>query len=147
MKRQFISIVLASILSISIGCKKDKGKNYSRFPVPEWKVDETGKYPYSMTAVVKVPDEIKTGISAGDKLGAFVNDECRGLGVQVNVNGSIVFYVLIRGTASEQSKIQFQFYDSGSEFLYKTDNFIDYVVDGNYGTADNPASPDLVQAE
>ncbi len=64
--------------------------------------------------------------------------------VQVNSNDRTVFYVLIRGTASEQSKVDFRFYDSGSSYLYKTNFPIDHVVDGNFGTADNPSWLNLV---
>ena len=100
-----------------------------------------------MTAVVKVPEVIKENVNAGDRVGAFVNNECRGVGVPINLNGNIVFYILIRGTASEQSKIDFRFYDSISAYLYKTNKPIDYVVDGDYGTADNPAVLNLVHVE
>ena len=71
----------------------------------------------------------------------FLYHECRGLCLQVNSNDRTVVYILIRGTASEQSKIDFQVY------LYKTNFTIDHVVDGNFGTTDNPSWLNLVHVE
>ncbi|HVX00415.1 MAG TPA: hypothetical protein VHA52_08280, partial [Candidatus Babeliaceae bacterium] len=59
-------------------------------------------------------------------------------------NGTIsAFFILIHGTAAEQSKISFKYYTSWKSNLYQTDAFLDFSVDGNYGTADGPQVLDL----
>lgn len=116
-----------------------------KYPSPDWKVDTSGKYPVSMTAVVALQDELQPMTPGADKLGAFVADECRGVGVPVNVNNTTVFYVLIHGTAAEQSKVSFKYYRAKTSYLYRTTDFLNFAVDENYGTADAPAVLDLQQ--
>lgn len=136
MKKQLVFIILVSVLSLLGGCKKEK--THTRFPTPEWKADDTGKYPYSMTAIVKVPKLHNKQILPGDKVAAFVGDECRGVGVPVEVNGHTLFYVMVQGSAAEEGKVHFQYYDSENSYLLKTVTAVDFVLDGNYGTADHP---------
>src|SRR5688500_16451569 len=96
--RSIIIAGLVSVMLVSAGCRK-KDKPPRKFPPQQWQVDQTGAYPYSMTAVVKIPEEIKGTIGVRDQVGAFANGECRGLGQLVNVNGGAVFYVLVSGAA------------------------------------------------
>lgn len=147
MNNIFKPILAALILIMAFGCKKDKGDSHRRFTAPDWAISETGAYPYSMTVVVKVPEEIKQIVTESDKTGAFINNECRGVGVLVKANDSYVIFVQVRGTASEQGKVYFRFYDSGTSYLYQTDGAIDYGVDEIYGTVDQPALLSLVQVE
>jgi hypothetical protein len=135
-------LLVAIILSISVvtgGCRKEK----TTAP-PDWKVDTTGKYPVSMTAVVRLPQRLIPNIHPEDKMAAFINDECRGVGVQVNITDSVpVFYVMIHGTSSEQQKIAFKYYSSKDSYLFATSYFLDFAPDDNYGTIDKPAMLDL----
>ena len=97
-----------------------------------------------MTAVVTLPDNIKGKQQSGDKMGAFINNECRGTATLVNVSSTnAVFFVMIHGTSSEVGKIQFKYYSAATEYMYETFEFLDFKMDGNYGTADTPATLDL----
>lgn len=122
-------------------CKKDDDtppEVFTKFPTPAWKADETGKYPFSMTAVVTIPEKLKAGFGSADKIGAFIKDECRGTGVVVKVDTSNVFYVLIHGTASEQEKIRFSYYSAKTSYMYTTPEFLNFTIDSNFGTPDAP---------
>lgn len=140
MKKHYILIGMLLFIGMA-GCKKHD--TLPKIPAPVWTVDNTGKYPESMTAVVQVPDKLKPYITKTDQIGAFVGEECRGTGTWVH-NGAIsAFFILIHGTAAEQSKISFKYYTSWKSNLYQTDAFLDFSVDGNYGTADGPQVLDL----
>jgi hypothetical protein len=138
-------VVIALSISVAIsGCRKDKGAT----PPPDWKEDTTGKYPISMTAVVQLPQKLVSNIHPADKVAAFINDECRGIGVQVNVPDSVpVFYIMVHGTSSEQQKIAFKYYSARNSYLFTTNYFLDFVPDGNYGIIDKPAMLNLVQVK
>ena len=129
-------------------CKKQDGTDSPpQVPAPDWTVDTTGKYPLSMTAVVQVPPGITPDISETDKIGAFFEDECRGLGTLVGTGTTSVFFILIHGIASEQSKISFKYYNSENRHIYSTNAFLDFTVDENYGTVDSPEVLNMKQVK
>lgn len=132
-------LLLTLLLSISIlqmGCKKAAPRQ--KDPPPNWAVDATGKYPYTMTAVVVLPGRSNTLIHSGDQLGAFLNGECRGVGILEQVGDSQVFFVLIHGDAAEQQKVVFQYYNSTSSTLYYSRNEVQFTIDAIFGTVDEP---------
>jgi hypothetical protein len=137
-----IATQYAAILFLSMAaCKKHH--TLPKIPAPVWTVDDSGKYPATMTAVVQIPENLQTYMQPADKIGAFVGDECRGTGTLVKAGDVSVFFILIHGTASEQSKISFRYYRSSKSYLYATTPFLDFTQDGNYGTADGPKILDL----
>lgn len=135
--KKYLIVILCIILGYGIGgCKKHHSR--PKVPAPTWTVDQTGQYPASMTAVVRVPDNLQENVQKADQIGAFIGDECRGKGQLVVAGENKLFFILIHGTASEQSRISFKYYSSLKSYLYQTDVFLDFTVDGNFGTADNP---------
>lgn len=142
MKKYIWIFMIPALVLMAASCKKSKEDNSHRqFPAPEWKLDATGAYPYSMTAVIAVPGTIKSTPGSSDMLGAFVGAECRGIGTQLMVNGKPLYYVMIHGTASEQPKLQFRFYDAASKYLYASEASFDFSVDASLGSPDDPLSP------
>lgn len=135
-------LMVCSLFISMAGCKKKHTQ--PRVPSPAWTVDNTGKYPVSMTAVVQVPENLRTYLQETDKMGAFIDGECRGTGVWVHSGSVSAFFVQIHGTASEQSKISFKYYFSWRSNMYVTNAFLDFVVDGEYGSVDAPQVLDLV---
>lgn len=128
------------IFSLAAGCITGCKKHHTQptTPPPSWSVDTSSKYPATMTAVLEPPQDMEPYVTSSDELGAFVGNECRGIGKIITVNNEKMFFVMIRGTASEQSVISFQYYRSWDKHLYKTGAFLNFTVDGNYGTADVP---------
>jgi len=136
MKRYFSLIVCVLFFAGMYGCKKHK--TYPKVPAPQWAIDTSGKYPASMTAVVELPPDLSRYKQVQDKLGAFINGECRGIGKRIDLDSASIYFVLIQGTSSEQSKVSFQYYSAHAAALYETDGFLDFTLDGNYGTVDAP---------
>ncbi|GAA4306083.1 hypothetical protein [Compostibacter hankyongensis] len=136
MNKYILSAVLLLFAAGTYSCKKHK--NPPKVPPPQWKVDTSGKYPASMTAVVRIPDYLMQHGQPGDQLGAFINGECRGIGKLIKLDAGDVYFVLIIGEAAEQDKVSFSYYSAYSSYMYGTSPFLDFTMDGNYGTADHP---------
>ena len=130
------------LLLTTAGCKKETEKKpeevVKTFPPPNWKGDETGRYPATMTAVVILPASLEAARGQGDQLAAFIGDECRGVGDVVKVETKELYFVMIRGLADEQSKITFKYYQAKTGYLYQTSTDLTFLVDAVYGTAGNP---------
>lgn len=137
--------MMAALIAGSAGCKKHK--TYPKTPAPVWEVDQTGKYSMSMSAVVQVSGKLMTYVQTGDRIGAFIDDTCRGLGTLVKLDTSRVFFVLIHGMPVEQKKISFKYYSTWSSNLYETGAFLGFTMDGHYGTVDDPAMLELTHAK
>ncbi len=146
-------LIGAVLLFAITGCKKGIAlpetpqEQPAKFPPPNWKADDTGIYPASMTAVVALPQALSATMGKNDQLAAFINDECRGEGVMVKVNNANVYFVLIRGMSDEQSKITFKYYNAGTSYLYKTVAEADFFIDYVYGTAQNPMVLNVTQVK
>ncbi len=143
-KNEYSGIILSLLLVIAAGCKKDTTQ--PTVSPPSWSVNTSGKYPLTMTAVLEPPPNLELYVASSDKLGAFVGNECRGIGEVVIANNKKVFFVMIRGTASEQSMISFKYYQSLNSHLFKTNAVLNFTVDSNYGTVDDPVELNLVPA-
>ncbi|HYH56606.1 MAG TPA: hypothetical protein VD772_08350 [Anseongella sp.] len=137
MKTCIAFLLIALLLPGTAGCKKDK-KVYPTYPPPGWEKQPDGKYPYSMTAVLRLPNDLGAGYKENDELAAFIGEECRSVAVPVDVEGARLFYFLIQGAAVENERIVFKYYSSGSSYMYASDPIIEFKADGNYGTADQP---------
>ena len=134
-----VKILLLCLLGLAVfsACGDDE-ETFPTSPAPEWKVDLTEQYPLSMSAVVKLPDNLEAHAAAGDQLAAFVGEDCRGVGEAVEVNGQKVYFVLIKGNGSEQDKIKFQYFSAKNSYLYTTQKFLKFEVDTRFGSADAP---------
>lgn len=139
-----ISLALYIFLIAAIlGCSKKSAVDApeevaTKFPVPTWKADNTGKYPATMTAVITLPVTLAGGVMENDKLAAFVNDECRGVGAIVKVDNLNLFFVLIQGLAEETNKITFRYYSNKTSYMYESQPALTFLADAIYGTAANP---------
>lgn len=139
----FMTLLLL-LCCAATGCKKHH--DYPRSSRPQWTVDTTGKYPVTMTAVVELPLPMQYYVQSTDEIGAFIGNECRGVGTFVRSDTSKVFFIMIHGTASEQAKISFKYYSTWTSYLYNTDAFLNFTMDGNFGTVDAPAILNLRHA-
>ncbi|MDQ6812929.1 MAG: hypothetical protein M3040_04215 [Bacteroidota bacterium] len=117
----------------------------TKFPPPTWRADATGKYPATMTAVVALPATLVANGTDNDNLAAFADNECRGEGVIVKVNGTNLFFVLIQGQANETSKITFKYYSNKTSYMYESSSPLNFLVDAIYGSAANPKTLEFTQ--
>lgn len=132
-----IRLVLVPFLftGLFLSCGK---KEHPKIPSPSWKADHLEEYPVTMTAVVRIPPGLFNSRRATDELAAFINNECRGVGQRIQMDTSAAYFVLIHGKSDEKGKIQFKYYSASNSYLYQTDPFLNFIIDGNYGTADQP---------
>ena len=148
MKKILAAIYILLMLGVA-GCSKSpvetKPAEATKFPEPNWKVDETGKYPVTMTAVFTLPVTLAGSVQENDKLAAFINDECRGVGVIVKVNDQNLFFVLIQGLPEETNNIIIKYYSNKTSYMYQSQATLTFLADGNYGTAENPKIVELTQ--
>lgn len=143
--KRLLSISFIGLLLGLSSCKKHH--DLPTVPPPQWTVDQTGQYPTSMTVVVQVPEDLQPYVQESDQIGAFVGDECRGIGTLV-VSGSVsAFFILVHGTTSEESMVSFQYYSSWKKHLYATPAFLKFTPDGVYGSADGPRILNLEPAK
>ena len=91
-------VVLALVMATLVNsCSKDEPKvrENKKFPAPKWQADTSGRYPFSMTAVVQIEGLLNLARQPYDELGAFVNGECRGTGIQVNLGTKFMYNIII----------------------------------------------------
>jgi len=100
--------------------------------------EESGKYPETMTAVVSLPEALPFERRDKDILAAFVGDECRGVGEQVDATGKIVYQFEIRGKKDETASVYFMYYSMQSSGVYKAAESFPFVDEGVQGTLDAP---------
>lgn len=135
---------------VVIGCSKKsvetpREETPTKFPVPTWQADATGKYFATMTAVVALPATLAASATDNDKLAAFVNGECRGDGVIVKVDNVNLFFVLIQGLPDEANKITFKYYSNKTSYMYESTPSLTFLVDAVYGSAAKPKTLELTQ--
>lgn len=107
---------------------------------PVWQKDMTGKYPFTMTAVVSLSDSLQSALALGefDQVGAFVNGECRGTGVLVASGAKYLYYLMIQGSAAENSRVTFKYFNGISHTMFTTPPLLPFSVDASFGSPDKP---------
>lgn len=70
-----------------------------------------------MTAVVVLPENLQTYFQTNDQIAAFINGECRGVGQLIDN----AFFITIKGTPEENSKVSFRYYNTRNQYMYATD--------------------------
>lgn len=149
MKRTWSALYIF-LIAAALGCSKKASVDMpeevtNKFPTPTWKADDTGKYPATMTAVVTLPVTLAGSTMGTDKLAAFVNDECRGVGAIVKVDNLNLFFVLIQGLPEEANAIVFRYFSTKTSYMYESRSSLTFLADGIYGTAANPKTLELTQ--
>ena len=143
------SVFYIFLMAATLGCSKSSvdtpEQMATKFPVPTWIADDTGKYPATMTAVFALPVTLAGTSVENDKLAAFVNGECRGVGVIVAVNNLNLFFVLIQGLPEEENKITIRYYSNKTSYMYESQSELTFLADEIYGTAENPKILELSQ--
>jgi len=135
--RNILMLVIAAfILSC---CSKDI-ESYPKQPVPDWFIESPELLPNSFTAIISIPDNLNVYASENDKVAAFINDRCRGIGnlVTSDENDKRVYYLTIRSEDNESGIIRFKYYNSRLSYLYQAKQTIPFETDGTYGTYDTP---------
>lgn len=129
---KFLAIIFSVLCLGFTSCKDDVED-------PMWVQVTNPEYSVSMTAVVRVEQPTNVWKDADDKIAAFINGECRGVGVMMGIHDkSYVYFISIIGAPNEQQKIQFQYYSARANTLYKSKSDLIFEPDVIYGTIDAP---------
>ncbi|MFR3548842.1 MAG: hypothetical protein ACLTTW_00260 [Coprobacter sp.] len=80
-----------------------------------------------------VAENLQPYFQSDDQI-VFVNDECRGVGQLIDN----AFFITIKGTPEETSKVSFRYYNTRNQYMYATDANLSFEPDAIYGTADAP---------
>jgi len=132
--RQIIVAFLLLYVTIA-SCKKEAA---IRKEAPNWSVTAAGDYPYTMTAVVTLPHMYGATPAEGDQMAAFMGEECRGIGALNIVGGLPLYFILIHGTAAENTAVYFLYYNATQGAIYKSKEGSAFAVDSSFGTVDSP---------
>lgn len=127
---KYLSFVTLVIVAL---CSCEKEDRLPQFTSPNWEVLQNN-YSLNMTAVIAHPLGIKEPKGEADKMAAFVEDECRGVANIIDNN----FYITIKGTASETTKVTFKYYNEHSKYLYEAKDYVNFEPDCILGTDDDP---------
>jgi hypothetical protein len=142
---KFFRIIFAIYFSFLIlGCNPDKDV-FQISQKPDWTVQTPETYPYSLTAVVCLPEVFNTHAQDNDLLSAFIGDDCRGIGnlVKSEDGSKRVYFITVRASATENGNITFRYYNDRLSLLYQAKTTVAFQIDGIYGNYDNPIELDL----
>lgn len=139
MKTLKIAFLLLAAAYIFTCCSKDT-ETFPKYPEPEWIIESPELLPNSFTAIVAVPVNINLYATDNDKVAAFLNNQCRGVGTLVRTgdNEKRVYYLTIRANDDENGNIIFRYYNSRLSYLYQAKQMVPFETDGTFGTYDSP---------
>jgi hypothetical protein len=138
---KYIFLIVITALFIN-SCSKDTDP-YTKYPVPDWSVESPELLPNSFTAIIATPDNINLYATDNDKVAAFIDDRCRGVGTLVDHENKRVYYITIRANDDEDGNIIFRYYNSRLSYLYQAKQSVQFETDGTYGTYDSPVILEL----
>lgn len=105
---------------------------------PNWSLDSTQNFAYSMTAVVKLQLDSMYHFDSSDLVGAFINGQCRGLGTFKFYNQSPTIFMFVHGNSDEESPVELRYYNQNKKILFVKDTAFIFTMDTNVGTIDSP---------
>jgi hypothetical protein len=138
-KNIFLIVITVFIIN---SCSEDT-EPYPKYPVPDWCIESPELLPNSFTAIIAIPDNINIYATDNDKVAAFIDDRCRGVGTLVDDENKRVYYITIRANDDEDGNIIFRYYNSRLSYLYQAKQSVQFETDGTYGTYDSPVILEL----
>lgn len=100
----------------------------------------------SMTAVVRIPDELQPYANEADQIAAFIGNECCGVGKRILIDGQPAYKLVIKSTDNPSAKVDFYYYSATNTYLYKTESTIDFQAESAYGTEEAPQTIDITMS-
>jgi hypothetical protein len=121
-KNRLSIIILTCLISLGI-CAQ----------APNWQVDEN-EFEYTMTMVAFLNINATNLSSTNDKLGAFVNNESRGVANLIYVASTNGYYAYLTVFANSNSEtINFKIYDSTNNTIIDADQVLPFEINKHYG--------------
>lgn len=104
---------------------------------PDWTVNPSDyQFSANLTGVIS-----QNGVfinSTGNKLGAFVNGQLRGVATSTNVLGQQMFFLTIYSNVSSGETVSFKTYIANEDSIYNIKDSIAYVKNSVYGSPQTP---------
>ena len=124
----FLLLLTASFTA----CEEQQLAN--KYPNPQWTFTPKPEYSVSMTAAVRLPDNLNPYISDNDLMAAVAGDEVRAV---ANLYEG-VFYLNIQGTTDEVTDITFLYWSANTMYMYRADEVFPFRENDMLGTPDKP---------
>lgn len=126
--KHLLYLLLTALLVVAVtSCSSDDDKNF-KDTRPEWTVVIPEEASVNMVVYVQVPTT--ETISDNDIMAAFVNGQCRAIGVPTT-NRS--FVITIKGTADEHSPITLRYYNAKRSRTFTDAGHMYFVADDVIG--------------
>ena len=96
--------------------------------------------PNSFTIVLSLPHNLNLYATDDDKIAAFINEECRGVGnlVKDEKTGKGIYFITIRASDTESGQIVIKYYNARLKYLYESKQTYPFKPDGTLGSYDEP---------
>ena len=105
---------------------------------PNWRVQSPFMYPYTMSAIVVIPDSIAALYKSSDELAVFSDETCRGVAEHVNNEGfGNRWFTVIYGNEGFEN-LYFKYYCTEMNCFYISKNMVPFEANSRYGSVDNP---------
>lgn len=103
----------------------------------------TENHPMKMNAVMELRHEQLKKISETDIVAAFVNDECRGMGTMVEIDGKKLFEIQINGSLGVKEKVIIKYYNSTLRHKFESVKTFDFEPEKLLGNRNAPVDIEL----
>lgn len=101
-------------------------------------ISMSGKYPFKMKAYVVLPEHLAAYADNSDELAAFVNDDCRGVGVlKTNSLGETLYEISVIGE-EEMQEVFIRYYSGRNSYLYQSAESFMFKPASEYGVENAP---------
>ena len=144
----FLTGIIVLMMS---SCSKDDDGNTSDWDVdtrPEWTAVTEGVAPQGMYIIMDseglpVVNGKIVNVTSADIMGAFVNDECRGVAVPYSeIDGKTHFYLKVKSTDTDANNamVELRYYSGEKKHIFCSEQF-SFVADDNAGTLEEGFKP------
>lgn len=156
----YIMILIAS--TCVVGCQDDKEELMPTVvekpiweldlkeddPEPKWEeeVPASGVFQFSMTGTIRLSEFLEAYADDSDEISAFIGNECRGMVRSQVYEGERLFFLYIRGNASETQKVTLKYYSAKNKKLYVCNELFEFEQNGSYGKLSEPIVPPFEEA-
>ena len=130
--KKSLYVILLIISVVMMACKQKNPA--TKYENPNWVLTENNNYSVSMTAAVRLPDNMNLYLTEDDQMVALVGNEVRGVGRLYQG----IFYIHIMGTDDEKVNVSFQYWSAKTQYKYQADEIFPFKQDAILGTPDEP---------
>lgn len=105
---------------------------------PHWRVLYPYMYPYTMSAIVVIPDSLAAVYKSSDELAVFWDKTCRGVAEYIDNEGAgYRWFIVIYGNEDTEN-LHFKYYSSAKNSFYRSKDFLPFKTNSRFGSVDNP---------